>query len=76
MVNNYSEEFVNKVDKACLGQPVRLDGVLVRLAIGEGIDFEPCDACVFKGACLPETCDFCCMCEGSEVDNWVYFEKV
>ena len=75
MVNNFSKEFVNKVGQACLGQSVQLDGMLVRLAIGEGSDFEPCDACVFHGDCTPDTCDFCCMCDGSDVDNWVYFVK-
>lgn len=76
MVHKYSKEFVIKVGRTCLGHPVLLDGVLVRLAIGEGYDFEPCNACVFHGSCLPDTCDFCCLCEGSDADSWVYFEKV
>ena len=76
MANCFSKEFVIKVGQACLGQSVHLDGILVRMAIGEGIDFEPCSACVFQGHCTPDTCDFCCMCDGSDVENWVYFEKV
>ena len=76
MVNKYSKEFVIKVGLACLGKPVLLDGVMVRLAIGQGVDFEPCNTCVFQGHCTPDTCDFCCMCDGSDAENWVYFEKV
>lgn len=75
MANCFSKEFVIKVGQACLGQSVLLDGILVRMAVGEGIDFEPCDACVFHGDCSHDTCDFCCMCDGSDVDKWVYFVK-
>lgn len=75
MAKSYSKEFVIKVGQACLGQSVLLDGVLVRLVIGEGSEFQPCDACVFQGHCSRDTCDFCCMCDGSDVNNWVYFVK-
>ncbi len=75
MANCFSKEFVIKVGQACLGQSVLLDDVLVRLAIGEGIDFEPCDHCVFHGDCSHDTCDFCCMCDDFDDDNWVYFVK-
>lgn len=75
MEKKLSCELVQKVGAALLGQPIDLEGIEVRLVIGDTKTTDACGQCVFGSNCKEETDDFCCHCETSDVDTWVWFEK-
>lgn len=75
MEEKFFNELIQKVGAALLGQPIDLEGVKVRLVIGDTESSDACANCVFNCHCKDETADFCCQCETSDVNTWVWFEK-
>ena len=75
MEKQLSKELVQKVGAAVLGQPIDLEGIKVRLVIGDPNGKGACGQCVFKCNCKEDTTDFCCHCETSDINTWVWFEK-